>query len=153
MHYKPFGERGWLAGREDDVDIQAGDVRDAGRVLTVVEGCEVVFHLAALIGIPYSYVAPESYVQTNVMGTQNVAAACRRAGVARMVHTSTSETYGTARARAHRRGPPAAAPVAVLGVEDRRRHDGAVASTTPSTFPLPWCARSTPTAPASRPEP
>jgi nucleoside-diphosphate-sugar epimerase len=57
----------------------------------------VVFHLAALIGIPYSYVAPESYVQTNVMGTQNVAAACRRAGVARLVHTSTSETYGTAR--------------------------------------------------------
>src|SRR5947207_5976410 len=52
--------------------------------------------MAALIGIPYSYVAPESYVQTNVMGTQNVAAACRRAGVARMVHTSTSETYGTA---------------------------------------------------------
>ena len=97
VHYKPYAERGWLAGREDDVDIQAGDVRDPGRVLTVVEECEVVFHLAALIGIPYSYVAPESYVQTNVMGTQNVAAACRRAGVARMVHTSTSETYGTAR--------------------------------------------------------
>src|SRR5881396_2642480 len=57
VHYKLYGERGWLAGREDDVDIQAGDVRDAGRVLTVVEGCEVVFHLAALIGIPYSYVA------------------------------------------------------------------------------------------------
>jgi NAD dependent epimerase/dehydratase len=97
VHYKPYAERGWLAGREDDVDIQAGDVRDPGRVLTVVESCEVVFHLAALIGIPYSYVAPESYVQTNVMGTQNVAAACRRTGVARLVHTSTSETYGTAR--------------------------------------------------------
>ena len=96
VHYKPYAERGWLAGRDHDVDIQAGDVRDAGRVLAVVEGCDVVFHLAALIGIPYSYVAPESYVQTNVMGTQNVAAACRRAGVARMVHTSTSETYGTA---------------------------------------------------------
>jgi NAD dependent epimerase/dehydratase len=97
VHYKPYAERGWLAGREDEIDIQAGDVRDAGRVLDVVEGCEVVFHLAALIGIPYSYVAPESYVQTNVMGTQNVAAACRRADVKRMVHTSTSETYGTAR--------------------------------------------------------
>jgi NAD dependent epimerase/dehydratase len=97
VHYKPYAERGWLAGREDEIDIQAGDVRDAGRVLDVVEGCEVVFHLAALIGIPYSYVAPESYVQTNVMGTQNVAAACRRADVTRMVHTSTSETYGTAR--------------------------------------------------------
>jgi NAD dependent epimerase/dehydratase len=97
VHYKPYAERGWLAGKEDDVDIQAGDVRDSGRVLAAVEGCEVVFHLAALIGIPYSYVAPESYVQTNVMGTQNVAAACRRVGVERLVHTSTSETYGTAR--------------------------------------------------------
>jgi NAD dependent epimerase/dehydratase len=96
VHYKPYAERGWLAGREDDIDIQAGDVRDAQRVLAVVEGCDTVFHLAALIGIPYSYVAPESYVQTNVMGTQNVAAACIRAG-ARLVHTSTSETYGTAR--------------------------------------------------------
>jgi NAD dependent epimerase/dehydratase len=67
------------------------------RVLEAVQGSEVVFHLAALIGIPYSYVAPDSYVQVNVQGTQNVALACRRAGVARMVHTSTSETYGTAR--------------------------------------------------------
>jgi nucleoside-diphosphate-sugar epimerase len=56
----------------------------------------VVFHLAALIGIPYSYVAPESYVQVNVLGTSNVALACRQAGVAKLVHTSTSETYGSA---------------------------------------------------------
>src|SRR5205823_3136715 len=77
-------------------ELLAGDVRDGRRVQDAVDGMDVVFHLAALIGIPYSYVAPESYVQTNVMGTQNVAAACRRAGVARMVHTSTSETYGTA---------------------------------------------------------
>jgi NAD dependent epimerase/dehydratase len=96
VHYKPYGDTGWLAGKEDDVDIQAGDVRDGERVLGVVEGCDVVFHLAALIGIPYSYVAPESYVQTNVQGTLNVANACRRAGISRMVHTSTSETYGTA---------------------------------------------------------
>jgi NAD dependent epimerase/dehydratase len=65
-------------------------------VAKVVEGCEVVFHLAALIGIPYSYDAPESYIQTNVMGTYNVLNACRRAGVQRMVQTSTSEVYGTA---------------------------------------------------------
>ncbi len=97
VHYKPYGDAGWLAGKEDDIDIQAGDVRDPGRVASVVQDCEVVFHLAALIGIPYSYVAPESYVQTNVVGTQNVATACLRAGVDRMVHTSTSETYGTAR--------------------------------------------------------
>lgn len=96
VHYKPYGTAGWLAGRDDEVDIQAGDIRDAGRVLEVVEDRDVVFHLAALIGIPYSYLAPESYVQTNVTGTLNVLQACRRAGVGRLVHTSTSETYGTA---------------------------------------------------------
>jgi NAD dependent epimerase/dehydratase len=96
VHYKPYGDKGWLAGRENDIDIQAGDVRDLDRVLAVVEGCDVVFHLAALIGIPYSYLAPGSYVQTNVVGTQNVATACLRADVRRMVQTSTSETYGTA---------------------------------------------------------
>jgi NAD dependent epimerase/dehydratase len=95
-HYKPYGDKGWLAGMEDDVEILAGDVRDAERVHDVVAGRDVVFHLAALIGIPYSYEAPDSYVQTNVVGTLNVANACRRSGVARMVHTSTSETYGSA---------------------------------------------------------
>jgi NAD dependent epimerase/dehydratase len=97
VHYKPYADKGWLAGLEDDIDIQAGDVRDMDRVLAAVQGCEVVFHLAALVGIPYSYVAPESYVQTNVVGTQNIATACLRGDVRRMVHASTSETYGTAR--------------------------------------------------------
>jgi NAD dependent epimerase/dehydratase len=78
------------------VQVLPGDVRDATRTFEAVDGCDVVFHLAALIGIPYSYVAPESYVQVNVQGTTNVALACQRAGVERMVHTSTSETYGTA---------------------------------------------------------
>jgi NAD dependent epimerase/dehydratase len=95
-HYKPYGDQGWLAGKQDDVDIVAGDVRDVERVHDVVAGQDAVFHLAALIGIPYSYEAPDSYVQTNVVGTTNVANACRRAGVGRLVHTSTSETYGTA---------------------------------------------------------
>jgi NAD dependent epimerase/dehydratase len=95
VHYKPYGSAGYLAGREDDVEILAGDVRDANRVAEAVRGCHTVFHLAALIGIPYSYVAPESYIQTNVIGTYNVVNACRWQG-ARMVHTSTSETYGTA---------------------------------------------------------
>ncbi|HMC72533.1 MAG TPA: GDP-mannose 4,6-dehydratase, partial [Mycobacteriales bacterium] len=85
-----------LAGREDDVEIVAGDVRDGERVSEAVRGCDTVFHLAALIGIPYSYVAPESYIQTNVVGTYNVVNACRHHEVRRMVHTSTSETYGTA---------------------------------------------------------
>ena len=96
VHYKPYGSAGYLAGREDDVEILAGDVRDGERVSESVRGCDTVFHLAALIGIPYSYVAPESYIQTNVIGTYNVVNACRHHGVRRMVHTSTSETYGTA---------------------------------------------------------
>ncbi len=99
VHYKPYAERGYLArhlGADSPVEMVAGDVRDAGRVMDAVAGCDTVFHLAALIGIPYSYEAPEAYVQTNVVGTQNVAAACRRHGVRRMVHTSTSEVYGTA---------------------------------------------------------
>ncbi len=97
VHYSPSGRVGWLEGLQDDVDIVQGDVRDGSRVRRAIEGRDVVFHLAALIGIPYSYDAPESYVQTNVVGTQNVLDACRAAGVARMVHTSTSEVYGTAR--------------------------------------------------------
>ncbi|MCZ4096476.1 GDP-mannose 4,6-dehydratase [Streptomyces sp. H39-C1] len=99
VHYKPYGERGHLAGylRPDSpVEMLAGDVRDAGRVMDAVDGCDTVFHLAALIGIPYSYQAPEAYVQTNVAGTQNVAGACLRHGVRRLVHTSTSEVYGSA---------------------------------------------------------
>ncbi|MFJ4186843.1 SDR family NAD(P)-dependent oxidoreductase [Kitasatospora sp. NPDC089509] len=99
VHYKPYAERGYLARYLNDpdgpVELLAGDVRDAHRVLDAVAGCDTVFHLAALIGIPYSYQAPEAYVQTNVVGTQNVAAACLKHG-ARLVHTSTSEVYGTA---------------------------------------------------------
>ncbi|CAN5737722.1 NAD-dependent 4,6-dehydratase LegB [soil metagenome] len=98
VHYNPFGGAGWLDPEvHGDVRVLPGDVRDAERVFEAVEGCDVVFHLAALIGIPYSYVAPESYIQVNVTGTHNVARACLRAGVSRMVHTSTSEAYGTAR--------------------------------------------------------
>ena len=96
VHYTPSGRLGWLHGREKDVEILSGDVRDGERVLHAVERQEVVFHLAALIGIPYSYQSPESYVQTNVMGTYHVLNSCRRAGVERVVHTSTSEVYGTA---------------------------------------------------------
>ncbi|MGH4033721.1 SDR family NAD(P)-dependent oxidoreductase [Actinomycetota bacterium Odt1-20B] len=97
-HYKPYAEKGHLAHLFDDprVEMIAGDVRDAGRVMDAVAGCDTVFHLAALIGIPYSYDSPGAYVQTNVVGTENVAEACRRHAVRRMVHTSTSEVYGTA---------------------------------------------------------
>lgn len=95
--YNPFGSYGWLDPEvHTSVELLPGDVRDPERVAGAVEGRDVVFHLAALIGIPYSYVAPDSYVQVNVTGTINVANACHRHGVERLVHTSTSETYGTA---------------------------------------------------------
>lgn len=97
-YYNAFGRWGWLDGSEvaADIRIVPGDVRDCQRVMEAVAGCDVVFHLAALIGIPYSYEAPESYIQTNVTGTYNVANACLRHDVSRLVHTSTSEVYGTA---------------------------------------------------------
>ncbi|MFI0214708.1 GDP-mannose 4,6-dehydratase [Streptomyces lydicus] len=99
VHYKPYAEKGHLAhhlGPASPVEMLAGDVRDAGRVRDAVAGCDTVFHLAALIGIPYSYDSPGAYVQTNVVGTENVAEACRQHAVRRLVHTSTSEVYGTA---------------------------------------------------------
>jgi NAD dependent epimerase/dehydratase len=79
-----------------EVEVVSGDVQDPFFMATVVQNAEVVFHLAALIGIPYSYAAPASYVNTNVQGTLNVLQACLSAGVERLVHTSTSECYGTA---------------------------------------------------------
>jgi NAD dependent epimerase/dehydratase len=74
-----------------------GDVRDPHGVATAMKGCEVVLHLAALIAIPYSYHSPDSYVETNIRGTLNVLQAARALGLSRVVHTSTSEVYGTAR--------------------------------------------------------
>jgi dTDP-glucose 4,6-dehydratase len=79
------------------LEIFPGDVTDPGRVRQAVEGCSVVTHLAALIGIPYSYHAPASYTSVNVVGTQNILEASRQAGVERVIVTSTSEVYGTAR--------------------------------------------------------
>lgn len=99
VYYNSFGRWGWLDSLpqdvQDAVEVLPGDVRDSRRVDEAVADRDTVFHLAALIGIPYSYHAAESYVQTNVTGTFHVAEACRRHG-ARLVHTSTSEVYGTA---------------------------------------------------------
>jgi NAD dependent epimerase/dehydratase len=81
----------------DSLEVVLGDVRDAQFMRNQIRGCDVVFHLAALIGIPYSYEAAESYVDTNVRGTLNVLQAAREAGAGRVVITSTSEVYGTAR--------------------------------------------------------
>jgi NAD dependent epimerase/dehydratase len=80
----------------EQVEVIAGDLADGFMVDHAVEGCALVFHLGALIGIPYSYLAPTAYVATNITGTVNVLQACRRHGVRRLMHTSTSEVYGTA---------------------------------------------------------
>ncbi len=84
-------------GSREELEIRFGDVTDPDLVRETVTGCDVVFHLASLIGIPYSYHAPASYVATNVVGTLNVLRACHEAQVSRLVVTSTSEVYGTAR--------------------------------------------------------
>jgi len=84
------------SGLQGKLELCFGDVTDPYLVQDLVAGCDVVFHLAALIGIPYSYNAPASYVSTNIMGTLNVLRACREAKVRRLVVTSTSEVYGTA---------------------------------------------------------
>ena len=78
------------------IEVIPGDITDPFFMLEITKNCDVVFHLAALIGIPYSYIAPQHYVQTNVTGTLNVLQACRTNNVQKLVHTSTSETYGTA---------------------------------------------------------
>ncbi len=101
VYYNSFNSWGWLDTFERkklrELDVVAGDVRDPNAVRRAVKGTDTVFHLAALIGIPFSYHAPDSYVDTNVKGTLNVLQACRDLGTARVVITSTSEVYGTAR--------------------------------------------------------
>lgn len=98
--YNSFNSWGWLdeleAGVRRDLDVFAGDVRDPHGVDVAVAGCDVVLHLAALVAIPYSYHSPDTYVDVNVRGTLNVLQAARRHGTRRVVHTSTSEVYGTA---------------------------------------------------------
>jgi NAD dependent epimerase/dehydratase len=99
--YNSFGTRGWLDRCASDVcgkfEIISGDVRDPFGVKESMKGCDAVMHLAALIGIPYSYQSPSSYVETNISGTLNVVQAARDLGLQRVIHTSTSEVYGSAR--------------------------------------------------------
>lgn len=99
VHYNALGSRGWLdrSRAAADAEVVAGDITDAESVAAAVSGCDVVFHLGALIAIPYSYRAPRSFIRANVEGTMNVLEAARRGGVSRVLHTSTSEVYGTAR--------------------------------------------------------
>jgi NAD dependent epimerase/dehydratase len=97
--YNSFSNWGWLEDVDcrDGIEVLSGDIRDPHYCKHMMKGVDTVFHLAALIAIPYSYVAPDSYVDTNVKGTLNICQAALDSGVRRVVHTSTSEVYGTAR--------------------------------------------------------
>lgn len=100
VYYNSFNSWGWLDHCAEDVkgkfEVIAGDIRDPHGVKAAMQGCEAVLHLAALIAIPFSYHSPDTYVDTNVKGTLNVLQAARELGIKKVVHTSTSEVYGTA---------------------------------------------------------
>jgi nucleoside-diphosphate-sugar epimerase len=100
VHYNSRGDLGLLQHLPkqilSDVDVIAGDLCDPYGIKKVVEGCQIVFHLGALISIPYSYRHPYEVAETNFMGTLNVLTACQELGIEKLVHTSTSEVYGTA---------------------------------------------------------
>lgn len=98
VHYNSWNKWGWLDASpvKGSVEIITGDIRDYDSVFAAMQGCDTVFHLAALIGIPYSYVSPQAYIKTNIDGTYNVLQAARMLGVEKIMVTSTSETYGTA---------------------------------------------------------
>ena len=99
--YNSLDSWGWLdtvpTEIRDQIEVVSGDIRDPALMMSVVADREAVLHLAALIAIPYSYIAPDLYVQTNIQGTLNLLNAARAAGVSRFIHTSTSEVYGTAK--------------------------------------------------------
>jgi len=101
VHYNSFNSWGWLDQCALDVkgqfEVFAGDVRDPHGVRTAMQGCDAVLHLAALIAIPYSYHSPDTYVDTNIKGTLNIVQAARELALSKVIHTSTSEVYGTAR--------------------------------------------------------
>ncbi|MBN2788875.1 MAG: SDR family NAD(P)-dependent oxidoreductase [Candidatus Delongbacteria bacterium] len=98
VHYNSKSDHGWLETSKvkNDIEIYSGDVRDYDSVEKSVEGCDTVFHLAALIGIPYSYTSPMAYIKTNVEGTYNILQSSRKHNISKVMVTSTSETYGTA---------------------------------------------------------
>lgn len=98
VHYNSSNKWGWLdsSSVKNDVEVITGDIRDMDSVFAAMQGCDSVFHLAALIGIPYSYVSPQAYIKTNIDGTYNILQSARQQGVEKIMVTSTSETYGTA---------------------------------------------------------
>ena len=96
--YNSFNNWGWLeqVNCKNDIEILSGDIRDTNYCKTITKDVEIIFHLAALIAIPFSYVAPDSYIETNIKGTLNICQAAKENEVSRLIHTSTSEVYGTA---------------------------------------------------------
>lgn len=98
VHYNSWNKWGWLdlSSAKNRIEIITGDIRDYDSVFAAMQGCDTVFHLAALIGIPYSYVSPQAYIKTNIDGTYNVLQAARQLNLEKIIVTSTSETYGTA---------------------------------------------------------
>jgi len=96
--YNSFNNWGWLehVNCKNEIEILSGDIRDNDYCRSITKNVDIVFHLAALIAIPFSYVAPDSYVETNIKGTLNICQAAKDNGVSRLIHTSTSEVYGTA---------------------------------------------------------
>ena len=98
--YNSNNSWGWLDTLSNDIkkniDVYLGDIRDPYSVKEAMKGCDIVFHLAALIGIPYSYISPASYVDTNIHGTLNIVQSARELNLKKIIHTSTSETYGSA---------------------------------------------------------
>lgn len=100
VYYNSFNSWGWLDSSSYDIkrelEVFSGDIRDPHGVKEAMKGCDVVLHLASLIAIPYSYHSPDTYVDTNIKGTLNILQATRELGVSKVVHTSTSEVYGTA---------------------------------------------------------
>ncbi|PWW37443.1 MULTISPECIES: NAD-dependent 4,6-dehydratase LegB [Paenibacillus] len=98
VYYNSFNSYGWLDNSiySKKIEVFAGDIRDPYGVKEAMRGCEIVLHLASLIAIPYSYHSPDTYIDTNIKGTLNVLQAARELGISKVVHTSTSEVYGTA---------------------------------------------------------
>jgi len=96
--YNSFNNWGWLenVNCKKDIEIISGDIRDLNYCKSITKNIDIIFHLAALIGIPYSYTAPDSYVETNVSGTLNICQAVKENEISRLIHTSTSEVYGNA---------------------------------------------------------
>ena len=152
--YNSLGSWGWLdtlaLELRAELEVVLGDIRDPLCVREAMHGCDQVFHLAALIAIPYSYTAPASYIDTNIHGTLNVVQAARDLGVQRVVHTSTSETYGTAQVVPITEDHPLVgqSPYAAskIGADQ-------IALSYWRSFATPCFVRSTPTAPARVPVP